>query len=113
MFDEPRIEGNEVVATVPGDPDAGRAGEESIRRAQDQLAGDGPLLTFDKVITIRGRARDVIIRGGENIYPAEVEDALLQHPAIADVAIVGMPDHRWGEVPVACYRAAPGCALDP
>lgn len=47
---------------------------------------------------ISGRAKDVIISGGENIYPAEVESVLLTHPAIADVAVVGVPDDKWGEV---------------
>jgi fatty-acyl-CoA synthase len=67
----------------------------------------GDLCSIDKhgVLRIHGRLRDVIIRGGENIYPAEVEAVLLQHAAIADVAVIGFPDERWGEVPVACYRA--------
>ena len=60
------------------------------------------------VLRIRGRVREVIIRGGENIYPAEVEEVMLRHPAISDVAVVGVPDERWGEVPVACYRPATG-----
>jgi fatty-acyl-CoA synthase len=74
----------------------------------------GDLCSMDGrgVLTIHGRVRDVIIRGGENIYPAEVEDVLLQHPAIADVAVVGVTDDRWGEVPVACYRPASGSAVD-
>jgi fatty-acyl-CoA synthase len=55
----------------------------------------------------------VIIRGGENIYAAEVEDALLQHPAIADVAVVAQPDERWGEVPVAFFRVVPGHTARP
>jgi fatty-acyl-CoA synthase len=59
------------------------------------------------VIRIHGRVRDVIIRGGENIYPAEVEDVLLGHPAVAEVAVVGMPDDYWGEVPVGVVRIVP------
>ena len=57
--------------------------------------------------------RDVIIRGGENIYPAEVEEVMLRHSAIADVAVVGVADDRWGEVPVACYRPGAGAAPAP
>ena len=50
---------------------------------------------------IRGRLKDMYISGGENVYPAEVENVLLQHPSIADAAVVGVPDERWGEVGVA------------
>jgi fatty-acyl-CoA synthase len=64
------------------------------------------------ILRIHGRVRDVIIRGGENIYPAEIEAALLAHPAIAEVAVVGVRDQRWGEVPVACYRARFAVAPD-
>lgn len=49
-------------------------------------------------VRIVGRAKDVIISGGENIYPAEVESALAAHPAVAEVALIGVPDPRWGEV---------------
>jgi acyl-CoA synthetase (AMP-forming)/AMP-acid ligase II len=52
-------------------------------------------------LTIVGRKGDMIIRGGENVYPAEVEDVLRQHPAVADVAVVGEPDHRLGQIVVA------------
>jgi len=45
--------------------------------------------------------KDVIISGGENIYPAEVEKAFLEHPKISDVAVVGIPDEKWGEVGMA------------
>ena len=46
---------------------------------------------------ITGRLRDMIIRGGENIYPREIEERLYQHPAVAEVQVVGVPDRRWGE----------------
>ena len=46
---------------------------------------------------ITGRLRDMIIRGGENIYPREIEERLYQHPAVAEVQVVGVPDPRWGE----------------
>ncbi|WP_405136567.1 class I adenylate-forming enzyme family protein [Nocardia sp. NBC_01388] len=51
-------------------------------------------------VSFHGRAREVIIRGGENLYPAEIEAVYALHPAIAQVAVVGQPDARWGEVPV-------------
>ncbi|MEV4648300.1 hypothetical protein [Saccharopolyspora sp. NPDC049357] len=44
------------------------------------------------------RVRDMFISGGENVYPAEVESAILEHPAVAETAVVGVPDERWGEV---------------
>jgi fatty-acyl-CoA synthase len=88
--------------------------------ARATLAADGWLHTGDLcsmdergVVRIHGRVRDVIIRGGENIYPAEVEEVLLRHPAIADVAVVGVADDHWGEVPVACYRPEAGAAPAP
>jgi fatty-acyl-CoA synthase len=52
-------------------------------------------------ITIVGRSKDMIISGGENIYPAEIENLLLTLPGVAECAVVGVPDARWGEVPVA------------
>jgi len=64
------------------------------------------------VVTLRGRLRDVIIRGGENIYPAEVEAVLVSHPDVAEIAVVARPDPHWGEVPVAFVRTT-GETLDP
>ena len=68
----------------------------------------GDLCSMDAhgIVSVHGRVRDVIIRGGENIYPAEVEDVMLCHPAVADIAVVGVPDDHWGELPVGCYRPA-------
>ncbi|MEM9563679.1 MAG: long-chain fatty acid--CoA ligase [Actinomycetota bacterium] len=59
-------------------------------------------------IHIEDRLGDVLISGGENVYPAEVENTLAEHPDIAAVAVVGRPDARWGEVPVAVIEAADG-----
>jgi fatty-acyl-CoA synthase len=58
---------------------------------------------------VQGRRKDIIIRGGENIYPREVEDILHTHPAILDASVVGVPDRDWGEVPVAFVQLKPGC----
>lgn len=52
----------------------------------------------DGYITITGRIKDLIIRGGENIHPLEIENCLLAHPGIGDISIVGVPDTRYGEV---------------
>lgn len=63
--------------------------------------------------SIVGRLKDVIISGGENIYPAEVESALAAHPAVAEIALIGVPEPTWGEVPRAIVVARPGARLDP
>jgi acyl-CoA synthetase (AMP-forming)/AMP-acid ligase II len=60
---------------------------------------------------IVGRADDVIIRGGENIAPAEVEDALLRHPGVAQAVVVGVPDDEWGESIAACVVQRPNAAI--
>ncbi len=82
------------------------------------IDGDGWLHTGDLCAmddrgycTVEGRLKDMIIRGGENLYPREIEDRLLAHADVAEVAVVGLPDDRWGEVIGAFIRAAPG--VDP
>ncbi|MGQ0464177.1 MAG: AMP-binding protein [Sporichthyaceae bacterium] len=62
---------------------------------------------------VTGRLKDMIIRGGENIYPREIEDRLSEHPAISEVAVIGVPDERMGEEIAAVVRLAPGAAADP
>ena len=62
---------------------------------------------------IAGRLKDMIIRGGENIYPREIEQVLFGHPTVADVAVVGVPDAKWGEQVAAFVRPAPGQKPDP
>ena len=59
---------------------------------------DGGRLDPDGFLYVEGRLDDVIVRGGENMSPGEIEDVLLQHPAVADVAVTGVPDDEWGEV---------------
>ena len=70
----------------------------------------GDLAVMDKrgYCRIVGRIKDMIIRGGENIYPREIEELLFTHPAVGDVAVVGIPDDRWGEQVAAFVRLAPG-----
>ena len=57
---------------------------------------------------IRGRLKDMYISGGENVYPAEVEGVLHEHAAVADAAVVGVPDERWGESGIAFVVLGPG-----
>jgi acyl-CoA synthetase (AMP-forming)/AMP-acid ligase II len=72
--------------------------------------GDVARLTADGYLYILDRAKDMIISGGENIYPAEVEAVLAEHPAVADVAVVGRPDPTWGEAVHAVIIPAAGQA---
>ena len=75
----------------------------------------GDLGTMDSrgYVRVTGRVKEMIIRGGENMFPAEIENALLEHSAVAEVAVVGLPDDKWGEI-VACFvRAATDEAIDP
>jgi acyl-CoA synthetase (AMP-forming)/AMP-acid ligase II len=62
---------------------------------------------------ITGRAKDLIITGGENVSPVEVEDVLRAHPDVADVAVIGTPHPKWGEQVTAVIVPRPGAALDP
>jgi fatty-acyl-CoA synthase len=70
----------------------------------------GDLASMDErgFLRIEGRLKDMIIRGGENIYPREIEDLLFEHPSVAEVAVVGVPDERWGEAVAAFVRIATG-----
>jgi acyl-CoA synthetase (AMP-forming)/AMP-acid ligase II len=95
----------DVELRVEGVGDDG-IGELAVRAAhafvvdQDGWRRTGDLARIDSegYVTLHGRLKDRIIRGGENIYPVEVERALAVHPDVADVAVVGVPDRRWGEV---------------
>jgi long-chain acyl-CoA synthetase len=74
----------------------------------------GDLGVIDKggFLTLLDRAKDLIISGGSNIYPREIEDVLLEDPAVVEVAVIGVPDAEWGESVMAVVVAAPGAALD-
>ena len=75
----------------------------------------GDLGTLDRrgYLRITGRVKEMIIRGGENLFPAEIENALLEHPDVAEAAVVGLPDDKWGEI-VACFvRLEPDRTFDP
>ncbi len=70
---------------------------------------------FDEAgyLFIHDRVKDMIVSGGENVYPAEVENALFSHPSVADAAVIGVPDERWGEAVKAIVVLRPGAAADP
>lgn len=76
-------------------------------------SGDAARVDEDGYVYIVDRIKDLIISGGENVYPAEVEDLLLAHPGIAECAVIGVPDDRWGEVPRAVVVPAADADLDP
>jgi fatty-acyl-CoA synthase len=73
-------------------------------------SGDLAVETPDGYYRITGRIKDMIIRGGENIYPREIEEFLYTHPQVADVQVVGLPDEKFGEEVCAWIRVKPGCA---
>ncbi|UGQ11254.1 AMP-binding protein [Yinghuangia sp. ASG 101] len=75
--------------------------------------GDICSMDAQGVLRFHGRTREVIIRGGENIYPREVEEVLLGHPAVTDVAVIGTPDDRLGETVAAVVRLRPGLDAGP
>lgn len=92
--------------------------EEATRRAFPEgrnerggwfRTGDGGYIK-DGYLYINDRIKDMVISGGENIYPAEIENLLMKHPAVADGAIIGVPDPTWGEAVKACVVLRPGAA---
>jgi acyl-CoA synthetase (AMP-forming)/AMP-acid ligase II len=74
--------------------------------------GDIGAFDADGFLTLKDRSKDVIISGGSNIYPREIEEVLLRHPEIVEVSVVGKPDAQWGEAVVAFVVRRPGAAVD-
>ena len=88
--------------------------EETEAAFADGWFHSGDLVKQDEegFVWVVDRLKDMIISGGENIYCAEVENAIASHPAVLEVAVIGRPDERWGQVPVAVVNVAPGTELD-
>ena len=70
--------------------------------------GDAGYFDEDGYLYIHDRVKDMIVSGGENVYPAEVENVLMSHPAISDCAVIGVPDEKWGETAKAVLVRKPG-----
>ncbi len=99
------VHGYAVMKGYDGDPE----GTAQVIQPDGWLkTGDLGVMRDDGCIHITGRSRDVIIRGGENIYPREVEEFLYTHPKVAEVQVIGIPHERLGEIVVAWVRLRPG-----
>jgi fatty-acyl-CoA synthase len=83
---------------------------EAIDAARWMHTGDLATMDADGYLTIVGRIKDLVIRGGENVYPREVEEFLYTHPDVADVQVIGVPDARYGEELMAWVVLRPGAA---
>jgi fatty-acyl-CoA synthase len=86
---------------------------DAIDRAGWMHTGDLATMDEDGYVRIVGRSKDMVIRGGENVYPREIEEFLYTHPDVADVQVVGVPDQRYGEEIAAFVVARAGANLDP
>jgi fatty-acyl-CoA synthase len=103
------VEGPNVTTGYWGDPVATSAAftDDGWLRTGDLAVADE-----DGFLRIVDRLKDMFISGGENVYPAEVEQALYTHPAVAECAVVGVPDPRWGEVGRAVVALRPGAEVE-
>jgi long-chain acyl-CoA synthetase len=116
--DEPLAPGQVGEVTVRG-PNVMRGylgkPEETAHTLRGGLLHSGDVGRFDDdgYLVLVDRLKDMIIRGGENIYPKEIEDALYAHSSVADAAVVGRPDQLFGEEPVAFVVLRPGLAAEP
>lgn len=102
--------------TIPrgyhGDPEKTAAAFRMIRGRRHVVAGDLVRVQDDGTVELLGRGSAVVNTGGEKVYPAEVEEALLSHPGVRDVVVLGVPDARFGEVVAAVVAADPEAGLD-
>jgi fatty-acyl-CoA synthase len=103
------MRGNNVMQGYYRDPD----GTAAAFRGGWFHSGDLAVMHPDGYFELRDRLKDIVISGGENIATIEVEQVLSAHPAISEAALVGAPDERWGEIPVAFVTLQPGAEIDP
>jgi acyl-CoA synthetase (AMP-forming)/AMP-acid ligase II len=98
-----------VMAGYHGNPEA------TAKAVRDgwYLSGDAGWMDEDGYLYIHDRVKDMICSGAENIYPAEVENALFAHPAVRDAAVIGVPDEKWGEAVKAIVVLKPGASATP
>ena len=101
------VRGNDVMLGYYRDPDA----TDAVTLDGWLRTGDLAVQHPDGYIEIRDRAKDIIITGGENVASVEVERVIDAHPDVIESAVVGIPDERWGEIPVALVTPRPGAAL--
>ncbi len=106
---EIQIKGPNVIAEYWNRPDASA---EAFADGDWFRSGDMGYFDPDGYLFISDRLKDMIISGGENIYPAEIEQLILQLEAVGSVAVVGVPDEKWGEIPVAMVELRDGYHLD-
>ncbi|WP_223476542.1 AMP-binding protein [Oricola indica] len=97
---------------MPGYWENAEASQKTLRDGW-LMTGDVGTLDADGYLTLQDRSKDVIISGGTNIYPREVEEALLTHDGVHEVSVIGRPSTEWGEDVVAFVVPAPGAAFDP
>lgn len=111
----PRGEVGEICARGPANMvgywNLPEATAETVNNEGWLRTGDAGYMDEDGYVYIHDRVKDMIISGGENVYPAEVESALYGHPDIADVAVIGVPDDKWGEAVKACVVVHDGKTL--
>ena len=94
------------------DPEKSAATFAMIDGVRYSIPGDWAEVEADGTVKLLGRGSQCINTGGEKVYPEEVEEVLKQHPAVADAAVVGLPDERFGEVVTALVEPHPGHSVD-
>ena len=102
------VRGDSVMSGYWSDPEA----TASTLRGGWLHTGDLGVFDEDGFLTLKDRSKDVIISGGANIYPREVEEVLLRHPGVAQASVIGRPDREWGEAVVAYVVPATGAGID-